>query len=58
MRDAERVEAEHRRVGNSYSNRKSCTRNDKTGEPTLVEIRNKQNKKLAPAEQRVCMKEE
>ena len=56
MRDAERVEAAHRRVGTYYSNRKSNTRNDKTGKPIPMEIGNIQIKKLTPAELKICMK--
>ena len=57
MRESERVEAGHRRIEGSYSNGKSSTTRDKTGEPRPI-FGNLQIKKLTPAERQVCMKDE
>lgn len=69
MRDAERIEAAHRRFKSNTpggfrttrdrnsSLRKSSDNNQSNNEPTPMEIGNVQLKKLTPAEREQCLKE-
>ena len=57
MRDAERVESAHRRVGNPMKSRRNDGLSINSDGPTPMEIGNLRIKKLTPAERQVCMKE-
>ena len=57
MRDAERVESAHRRVGDPSRARKPGSTLRSSDGPTPMEIGNLQIKKLTPAERRICMRE-